>query len=62
MIKCGDMVKIKPEWQDPGDAAIEFLALEDEDGGRVRIAALGVLKSFVPEQVVDVKMIEKVHA
>lgn len=36
-IKAGDAVRIKPEWQDPGDSNYVWIALEDEDGGRVRI-------------------------
>jgi hypothetical protein len=37
MIRKGDVVKIKPEWQDEGDAEFVWHALEDEDGGRVLI-------------------------
>lgn len=59
MIKAGDTVKIKPEWQDEGDEKITFVALEDEYGGRVLIGALGVLKSFTPSQVVTVEMLEQ---
>lgn len=57
-IKKGDSVKIKPEWQDAGDDQVHFFAMEDEDGGRVRIGALGVLSHFVPTQVVLVSMLE----
>lgn len=57
-IKKGDTVKIKPEWQDAGDDKIEFVAMEDEDGGRVLIGALGVLQNFTPTQVVLVSMLE----
>jgi hypothetical protein len=57
-IKAGDTVKFKPEWQDAGDDQIDFVAMEDEDGGRVLIGALGVLKSFTPTQVVLVSMLE----
>lgn len=57
-IKAGDTVKFKPEWQDAGDDQIEFVAMEDEDGGRVLIGALGVLKNFTPTQFVLVSMLE----
>lgn len=57
-IRKGDVVKIKPEWQDAGDDQIQFIAIEDEDGGRVMIGALGVLSNFVPTQVVLVSMLE----
>ena len=38
MIKEGDRVFIKPEWQDKGDAELEWRAIENEDGGRVKIS------------------------
>ena len=57
MILKGDRVTIKPEWQDPGDSEIEFVAMEDEDGGRVAIKArLGL--AIDPVQVVNVDMLE----
>jgi hypothetical protein len=56
MIKQGDRVHIKKEWQDSGDAAITWIALEDEDGGRVRIQPqLGL--PINPNQVVSVDML-----
>jgi hypothetical protein len=58
MIRKDDKLKIKPEWQDPGDSELIFIALEDEDGGRVRIGAPGILHSFMPNQVVRVSMVE----
>ena len=51
-------MSIKPEWQDAGDEQIQFIAIEDEDGGRVLIGALGVLKHFTPTQVVLVSMLD----
>jgi hypothetical protein len=55
--KKGDLVKIRPEWQDPGDENIEWFCLEDEDGGRVRIQPkLGL--PIDPNQVVSINMIE----
>lgn len=56
MIRKGQPVTFKPEWQDPGDAEIAFIAVEDEDGGRVRVRSLLGLP-INPEQVVDVSMI-----
>lgn len=58
MIKAGDTVKIRPEWQDSGDDQLQFIALEDQDGDRVLIGVLGVLTNFIPSQVVLVSMIE----
>ena len=57
MIRKGDTVKIRPEWQDVGDTNVRFVALEDENGGRVRIEAkLGL--TFNPNSVVTVDMLE----
>ena len=56
-IRRGDRIRIRPEWQDPGDADIEWIAIEDEDGGRVRIAPLLDLP-FPGNQVVTTEMIE----
>lgn len=58
MIRAGDIVRIRPEWQDEGDEDIQFRAIEDEDGGRVRIEAqLGL--AINPTQVVAVEMLER---
>ena len=58
MIKAGDRVTIKPEWRDTGDDLFTFVAIEDEDGGRVRIGVLDCLTSFVPQQVVLVEWLD----
>lgn len=57
MIKKGDIVKIKPEWQDPGDEKFTWLAIEDEDGGRVRIAPVDIELPIPPNQVVTTDML-----
>ena len=56
MIKAGDKVTIKPECQDPGDDRIAWVAVEDEDGGRVRIQAQVGLP-IKPTQVVTTDML-----
>ncbi len=56
-IRRGDQVHIKPEWQDPGDNDIAWIAVEDEDGNRVRIAPLLDLP-FPGNHVVTTEMIE----
>lgn len=58
MIKKGDEVRIKPEWQDAGDEALFWVAIEDEDGGRVRIAPINTSLKFPPNQVVETSMLE----
>ena len=59
MIKARDIVRIKPEYQDEGDDLFVWIALEDEDGGRVRIAPLNTGLKLLPNQVVSTEMIEK---
>ena len=59
MIHKNQPVAIRPEWRDPGDENVRFIALEDEDGGRVLIGAPGVLSQFTPSQVVTVDMLEE---
>ena len=58
MIRKGQRVTIHPAWRDPGDENVRFVALEDEDGGRVLIGALGVLSHFIPSQMVTTDMLE----
>lgn len=58
MIKKGDRVKIKPEWQDKGDDLFLWIAIEDEDGGRVRISPIGTGLQLTPNQVVQTSMLE----
>lgn len=58
MIKAGDQIFIKPEWQDAGDHKFTFFAVENEDGGRVLMEARGVLEHFNPTQVVRTSMLE----
>lgn len=56
MIQRGEIVRFKPEWSDSGDENIRFIALENEDGGRVRVAAdMGL--PINPQQIVAVSML-----
>ena len=54
MIKAGQTVNIKAEFQDAGDESITWIAIEDEDGGRVKIEAQ-VAMNIKPVQVVRVE-------
>ena len=56
--KQGDIVKMKPEWQDEGDDDITFTCLEDEDGGRVRIV-YDIDLHCNPQSIVTTDMIQK---
>ena len=40
VIKKGDIITIKPEWQDAGDASFTWVARNDEEHGRVDISAV----------------------
>lgn len=57
MITKGQTVQIKPEWQDPGDSEFVWIALEDEDGGRVSIQPLNTGLTFPPISRVNTSML-----
>lgn len=57
MIRKGDVIRFKKEWQDKGDENVVFRAIENECDGRVLVVAeLGL--AINPTQVVDVSMID----
>jgi len=58
MIKAGDIIRIKNEYQDEGDEEIVFIAVDDEEKGRVTIQAQLEL-NIKPTQVVNVEWLEK---
>ena len=57
-IQKGDTVRILPHWQDPGDDKLTWIATEDEDGGRVRIAPINSGMTIPPNYVVRTDMLE----
>lgn len=59
MIKQGDIVKLKPAYQDSGDDKYTWHAIEDEDGGRVRIMPIDTKLSHPPNYVVEVNWLEE---
>lgn len=59
MIRKGDRLKIKAEWQDAGDEGIVFVAVEDQDGDRIRMEAQVGLP-INPQSVVPVAMVVEV--
>lgn len=59
MIKRGDTVHIKPEFCDPGDEGLHWVAIEDEDGGRVKIQPTDSGLPLPPVYVVTVSMLEE---
>ena len=58
MIKKGETVEIKKEWQDAGDDKITWIAVDNEEKGRVTIQAqLGL--PINPTQVVNTEWLVK---
>ena len=58
MIKKGDIITIKPQWQ-AGDASFTWVARDDEENGRVDISAVELAYMPVwPAQTVRSEMIE----
>jgi hypothetical protein len=58
-IRAGQRVHIRREWQDAGDDNFIWVAVEDEDGGRVRISPVNIGLSVTPNQVVETRMLEE---
>ncbi len=58
MIKRGDVVRIKPEWQDKGDDKFVYMAMDDEEKGRVTICPVNIRLAIKPTQTVRVDMLE----
>lgn len=54
----GDTVRILPQWCDPGDDQLTWIALEDEDGGRVRISPTNTGLTIAPQHIVLTSMLE----
>jgi len=59
MVKKGQVVKLKPAYQDPGDDKYIWQAIEDEDGGRVRIMPTDTKLSYPPNYVVETSWLEE---
>lgn len=57
MIKKGDIVKILPEFQDKGDEAFIWTAIDDEEKGRVSISP-NIWNSNNPISVIHVNQLE----
>ncbi len=57
MIKRGDIVQIKPEWQDEGDDTYTWMAVDDEEKGRVSISPINRPATFPGVSTVLVDML-----
>lgn len=62
MICKGQKVHIKPEWQDAGDEEFTWIAIEDEDGGRVKISPVMPDLTYPPVSVVETRMLVEGNA
>lgn len=58
-IKKGDVINLKPEWMDPGDENIKFVAAEDHNGGEtIYISDANCKMHIVPTHLVYNHMIK----
>jgi hypothetical protein len=55
----GDIVKIRPEFQDEGDDQYTWVVLNDEEKGRVDISAIDSLLKITPIHIVQVDWLER---
>lgn len=55
MIRKGDKVQIKPEWQDAGDDRFTWVAVDDAANGRVMISPVDTGLAIAPTQVVKIE-------
>jgi hypothetical protein len=60
-LKKGERIRIKPEWQDPGDDKREWFTYDDEQNGRVGIFTPRPGMAFQPWQCVSSYMVERVN-
>lgn len=65
LIKAGDKVRIKAEWREKDEPAIEYVAMDDEDPNGVGINRIGISPveweyKIRPIETVEVSMLEKV--
>ena len=59
VIKKGDIITIKPQWRDAGNASFTWIACNDEENGWVDISAVELAYMDVwPAQTVRTDMIE----
>ena len=60
MIKKGDFLKFK-EILEEGDENLIFLAIENEDGGRVKVQAVNVNLTLKPVHIYESKDLKKIE-
>lgn len=53
-LNCGDIVKVKKEWLDPGeDGSMTYVVLEEAGPNRILVQALGTGLALAPTYVFD---------
>ncbi len=57
-IRKNDPITIKKEWQDAGDDTFSWIAVSDEEKGRVDIMVIDSVLNFPSIQTVKVDMLE----
>jgi hypothetical protein len=57
MIRKGQIVQILPQWQDSGDDKYTWIAVDDEEKGRVSITPLGTGLAYPPINTVRIDML-----
>jgi hypothetical protein len=61
MIRKGDILTIKPQWQDADDDRFTWVARSDEEKGRLDISALELSHlPLWPVQTVTIAMVDKI--
>lgn len=59
LFRKGDIVRILPQYQDPGDDEFTWVVLEDEEKGRVDISAADSALGIKPRHTVNSEWIER---
>ncbi len=57
MIRKGQKVYIRPEWQDDGDDEFLWIAIEDEDRGLVKVVTFMPELRFSPVSWIETRML-----
>ena len=57
MIRQGQEIYIRPEFQDKGDDEFVWIAVEDEDGDRVKVKPLIPELQIRPVSIVETRML-----
>ena len=60
MIKRGDRIEILPDYQDEGDSLFQWIAVDDEEKGRVTITTIDSGLPLPSQQVVKVEWIKAI--